>query len=189
MAFGPSATKPRPGSVISPFCEPVTATSTPQPSISNGMVPRVAMVSSRNSAAVSGGVDRLADGGDVVCRARRGVDLDHQNRLDRAGLVLLQLRLGRRGQRPGQAPGSTSTTGGKHLFSLAKNIYPPGCPQGCDANFAYRSAAFRLTAGGALPKSAVSADRSEEHTSELQSLMRTSYAVLSLKKQNTTTTL
>src|SRR3546814_3733016 len=81
MAFGPAATKPRPGSVISPFCEPVTATSTPQPSISNGMVPREAMVSSRNSAAVAGGVDRLADGGDVVCRARRGVDLDHQNRL------------------------------------------------------------------------------------------------------------
>src|SRR3546814_10081479 len=109
MAFGPAATKPRPGSVISPLCEPVTATSTPQPSISNGMVPREAMVSSRNSAAVAGGVDRLADGGDVVCRARSGVDLDHQNRLDRAGLVLLQMRLGRRGQRTGQAPGSTST--------------------------------------------------------------------------------
>jgi hypothetical protein len=47
---------------------------------------------------------------------------------------------------------------GKAPFLLAKNIHPPGCPQGCDANFAYRSAAFRLTAGGALPKSAVSAD-------------------------------
>src|SRR3546814_6220782 len=31
--------------------------------------------------------------------------------------------------------------------------------------------------------------RSEEHTSELQSLMRISYAVFCLKKQNTTTTL
>src|SRR3546814_4510083 len=30
--------------------------------------------------------------------------------------------------------------------------------------------------------------RSEEHTSELQSLMRTSYAVFCLKKKNTTTT-
>src|SRR3546814_7203887 len=30
--------------------------------------------------------------------------------------------------------------------------------------------------------------RSEEHTSELQSLMRISYAVFCLKKQNTTTT-
>src|SRR3546814_8521153 len=31
------------------------------------------------------------------------------------------------------------------------------------------------------------ADRSEEHTSELQSLLRISYAVLHLKKKNTTT--
>src|SRR3546814_8685993 len=31
-------------------------------------------------------------------------------------------------------------------------------------------------------------DRSEEHTSELQSLMRISYAVFCLKKKNTTTT-
>src|SRR3546814_1198322 len=31
-------------------------------------------------------------------------------------------------------------------------------------------------------------DRSEEHTSELQSLMRTSYAVFCLKKKNKTTT-
>src|SRR3546814_8880008 len=31
-------------------------------------------------------------------------------------------------------------------------------------------------------------DRSEEHTSELQSLMRLSYAVFCLKKKNTTTT-
>src|SRR3546814_13655689 len=34
-------------------------------------------------------------------------------------------------------------------------------------------------------KSAVSITRSEEHTSELQSLMRISYAVLCLKKKNT----
>src|SRR3546814_1045054 len=33
-----------------------------------------------------------------------------------------------------------------------------------------------------------SAHRSEEHTSELQSLMRISYAVFCLKKKNTTTT-
>src|SRR3546814_1057175 len=32
----------------------------------------------------------------------------------------------------------------------------------------------------------VAADRSEEHTSELQSLMRISYAVFCLKKKNTT---
>src|SRR3546814_7834791 len=34
----------------------------------------------------------------------------------------------------------------------------------------------------------ITADRSEEHTSELQSLMRISYAVFCLKKKNTRTT-
>src|SRR3546814_7959399 len=38
----------------------------------------------------------------------------------------------------------------------------------------------------ACVKSALRASRSEEHTSELQSLMRTSYAVFCLKKKNTT---
>src|SRR3546814_7189158 len=43
--------------------------------------------------------------------------------------------------------------------------------------------------GDTLPASLTEAgiDRSEEHTSELQSLMRTSYAVLCLKKKNTHT--
>src|SRR3546814_10596255 len=41
------------------------------------------------------------------------------------------------------------------------------------------------TIQGATPKS----DRSEEHTSELQSLMRISYAVFCLKKQKNTTRL
>src|SRR3546814_1895563 len=38
-----------------------------------------------------------------------------------------------------------------------------------------------------LPAFAIAATRSEEHTSELQSLMRISYAVFCLKKKNTTT--
>src|SRR3546814_6007258 len=42
-----------------------------------------------------------------------------------------------------------------------------------------------LLLGGAIGKSA---QRSEEHTSELQSLMRTSYAVFCLKKKITQTT-
>src|SRR3546814_9313374 len=45
--------------------------------------------------------------------------------------------------------------------------------------------------GRALFKASTSAarlDRSEEHTSELQSLMRISYAVFCLKKKNNTTT-
>src|SRR3546814_3199148 len=41
---------------------------------------------------------------------------------------------------------------------------------------------------GVLDKLAPSLRRSEEHTSELQSLMRSSYAVFCLKKNNTTST-
>src|SRR3546814_7456918 len=37
---------------------------------------------------------------------------------------------------------------------------------------------------GPFPTAALGQDRSEEHTSELQSLMRTSYAVFCLKKKN-----
>src|SRR3546814_7682299 len=58
-----------------------------------------------------------------------------------------------------------------------------------------RSAGFRLRARGAVAYAAGhvrwrcpcgSADRSEEHTSELQSLMRISYAVFCLKKKKNT---
>src|SRR3546814_4775194 len=41
-------------------------------------------------------------------------------------------------------------------------------------------------AGGALEATVLVEDRSEEHTSELQSLMRISYAVFCLTKKNTT---
>src|SRR3546814_3123361 len=43
------------------------------------------------------------------------------------------------------------------------------------------------TAATNLSRSQLSASRSEEHTSELQSLMRISYAVFCLKKKNNTT--
>ena len=42
--------KPSPGGVISPFCEPAIATSTPQASISNGTQPSEATVSTMNNA-------------------------------------------------------------------------------------------------------------------------------------------
>ena len=48
-----AATKPRPGGVIRPFCEPDIATSMPQASISNGMQPSDATVSTMNSARMS----------------------------------------------------------------------------------------------------------------------------------------
>src|SRR3546814_10484576 len=40
--------------------------------------------------------------------------------------------------------------------------------------------------GGEVRRAVDAAERSEEHTSELQSLMRISYAVFCLKKKNTT---
>src|SRR3546814_1620604 len=48
------------------------------------------------------------------------------------------------------------------------------------------SQAARMVANSVAPPSAgtMRADRSEEHTSELQSLMRISYAVFCLKKKN-----
>src|SRR3546814_6919601 len=46
-----------------------------------------------------------------------------------------------------------------------------------------------VSAGGAWVSPPPQAERSEEHTSELQSLMRISYAVFCLKKKNDITTL
>src|SRR3546814_7763081 len=43
-----------------------------------------------------------------------------------------------------------------------------------------------LTSSELTPKFSLVAERSEEHTSELQSLMRISYAVFTLQKTNTT---
>src|SRR3546814_1484614 len=43
--------------------------------------------------------------------------------------------------------------------------------------------AFRKRVAAVGPETAAGADRSEEHTSELQSLMRISYAVFCLKKK------
>src|SRR3546814_19264702 len=48
--------------------------------------------------------------------------------------------------------------------------------------------AWPCPAGGRAATAALPAPRSEEHTSELQSLMRNSYAVFCLKKKNTLTT-
>src|SRR3546814_9294914 len=50
-----------------------------------------------------------------------------------------------------------------------------------DSAEAHAARGTALTLGGQYPK------RSEEHTSELQSLMRISYAVFCLKKKNITT--
>src|SRR3546814_4397186 len=61
--------------------------------------------------------------------------------------------------------------------SLADKI---GCKSGCDARACRKS---KIAACGMC---SFNGHRSEEHTSELQSLMRISYAVFCLKKKNNT---
>src|SRR3546814_6204058 len=61
--------------------------------------------------------------------------------------------------------------------------------RGVDADFRATGQTGIMIAGGGMPMDAVISDfeagaRSEEHTSELQSLMRISYAVFCLKKKN-----
>src|SRR3546814_10613272 len=52
-------------------------------------------------------------------------------------------------------------------------------------NRAARGAGLAVAEAGRDPEAVLAADRSEEHTSELQSLMRISYAVFCLKKKKT----
>src|SRR3546814_3669751 len=72
----------------------------------------------------------------------------------------------------------------------------PSCilgPEGCaNAGFDQTCVGFAVGAGGAPtawsgPQGKMASSRSEEHTSELQSLMRISYAVFCLKKKTTNT--
>src|SRR3546814_1510736 len=60
--------------------------------------------------------------------------------------------------------------------------------RGCGASWKASSAPARCTAARAARCRTRSPRRSEEHTSELQSLMRISYAVFCLKKKNKKTT-
>src|SRR3546814_3708975 len=69
------------------------------------------------------------------------------------------------------------------MAALRPHLGKPGSPAACaalgDLHIPF-SAAWQVFVTCALP-------RSEEHTSELQSLTRNSYAVFCLKKQNTST--
>src|SRR3546814_2430997 len=68
------------------------------------------------------------------------------------------------------------------LFRSPGNGSARPCPVGTPARGARRPGAGPRAA--AHPRSSPRPARSEEHTSELQSLMRISYAVLCLKKKN-----
>src|SRR3546814_5015742 len=59
----------------------------------------------------------------------------------------------------------------------------PFCGQVCDVAVPVEQVEGRIV----VAEQIIADDRSEEHTSELQSLMRISYAVFCLKKKNTST--
>src|SRR3546814_5086779 len=66
---------------------------------------------------------------------------------------------------------------GDHVASVARVDQAEGDPDGHDAD----TADVEVIDASATPE--VNGERSEEHTSELQSLMRISYAVFCLKKK------
>src|SRR3546814_6392929 len=67
----------------------------------------------------------------------------------------------------------------------------PGCPEAAAAGARWQRGVEDVAGAALVPVPGVRVQRhlvrSEEHTSELQSLMRISYAVLCLKKKKTTT--
>src|SRR3546814_8206841 len=66
-------------------------------------------------------------------------------------------------------------------MAKSRRRYPPLASMGPTPRTSSRIATCRPNCGGAIRRWM----RSEEHTSELQSLMRISYAVFCLKKKNT----
>src|SRR3546814_20360059 len=81
-------------------------------------------------------------------------------------------------------PGSTRTD---TLFPYT-TLFRSQCDRRADAEARRQSLCLRTAEGAVVQVEAGPADarcRSEEHTSELQSLMRISYAVFCLKKKNT----
>src|SRR3546814_7619100 len=63
-----------------------------------------------------------------------------------------------------------------------RSCHEPECPDQ-DSQAAAAPSARRRAGGESVPKPGLRLPRSEEHTSELQSLMRISYAVFCLKKK------
>src|SRR3546814_1733640 len=107
------------------------------------------------------GLRRLRAGQQALGPARRV----GERREDRVDAVEPQRRVPPRGRTPGKRPGTWSRR--------ASGTFP---------------GTFPGPAGGAAgsAKSRLALARSEEHTSELQSLMRISYAVFCLQNKNTT---
>src|SRR3546814_2011858 len=84
--------------------------------------------------------------------------------------------------KPAQAASQTSCSPSSNGPTVSGGISGPACS---GASRSVCSAVGGRMVGIAAASAARKASRSEEHTSELQSLMRISYAVFCLKKQNT----
>src|SRR3546814_6448071 len=97
-------------------------------------------------------------------------------RLAEGQLAVLFVLLGHRYPRSASAAGSLRNPASRAASSFNFVASPPGASTTCTA----------CSRPKAAPSSA--ARRSEEHTSELQSLMRISYAVFCLKKKKQTKT-
>src|SRR3546814_2217164 len=79
-----------------------------------------------------------------------------------------------------------SGSGGPARPAARQAVRAAGRRSGDRADAGALPRALRRSHGEALPRAASEAARSEEHTSELQSLMRNSYAVFCLKKKKKT---
>src|SRR3546814_16107019 len=80
---------------------------------------------------------------------------------------------------------SLGRDGGEGLHGRAHLVHAPGGPHGEERGRQHDVLGAQATAAAAAQATHAVHVRSEEHTSELQSLMRISYAVFCLKKKNT----
>src|SRR3546814_7600610 len=107
-------------------------------------------------------------------------------RSQRHALVRREVALGKGGQHR-----ASDRTGGSddgnlvaHVLVSSRTARPHRPPAASAARF-LRQIGTAGNRGGPHPATSLSSSRSEEHTSELQSLMRISYAVFCLKKKKT----
>src|SRR3546814_4368483 len=96
-------------------------------------------------------------------------------------------RGGRSGGRPAAGYSLTATNSITMPVSVANWVAVSWPFQVSDCHIANHSPPIATKPATQIEKHHISASRSEEHTSELQSLMRISYAVYCLKNKNTPT--
>src|SRR3546814_4184084 len=122
---------------------------------------------------------RISDWSSDVCSS----DLPRRNEHPRKDHAALDIRIGRRFPREAHVLKALARTDASLPLARYLRRY---CPQMAAENSAGRTRAYLFSPPP--PAHSKNLLRSEEHTSELQSLMRNSYAVFCLKKKKTTNT-